>query len=508
MSERRRVAVVGGGVAGLASAIRLARSGARVTLLEQHPIVGGKMGEVREAGFRFDTGPSVVTMRHVLEELFATAGSRLEDELELVAVEPLTRYHWPDGTRLDLSHDLETTLEGIRAIEPADVDGYLRFLARAREIHRVTGELFIYGPPPTLRSFSKVTVHGVRMLAPWRTLHGSVAQHVRSPQMRQLLGRFATYVGADPYRAPSTLGVIAHVELNEGVWYPRGGVHAIARALLSLAERAGVEIRTGERVERIEVAAGRARGVVLAGGARVEADAVVSNVDVATTVERLLPGGLVGGRRRRALLGAEPSLSGFIVLAGVRGIHPELAHHTILFSGDYADEFADLSRRGVPPREPTVYLALTCRTDPTDAPAGHENWFVLVNAPPTDRAGGGWERARADAYRALVLDRIRSFGIALAPEEVVVERTMTPADLATRTAAHRGALYGPSSSRAMNAFERPKPRDPDVRGLYYAGGTTHPGGGVPMVMLSGRLAATLVAEELGLPVVGSPLAGV
>jgi phytoene desaturase len=461
-----------------------------VTVLEQGDQVGGKMGEVREGGFRFDTGPSVVTMRHVFEDLYATAGTSLADELELVPVEPLTRYRWPSGASLDLSQDLEATLEGIRAIEPRDADGYRRFLEHVRELHRITGMLFIYGPPPTLRTFTKLTPRDGRTLAPWRTLHDSIAAHVRSPELRQLLGRFATYVGADPYRAPSTLGVIAHVELNQGVWYPRGGVHAIARSL-------GVEIRTGTPVERIETSRGRATGVVVAGGARIAADAVVANVDVATVADRLLAPGVVRGRRLRRLHSTEPSLSGFIVLHGTRESHPELAHHTILFGSDYRREFAELTGRGVPASDPTVYLALTCRTDPADAPAGGENWFVLVNAPPLG-PGVDWRaEGVADRYRELVLDRVRAFGIE--PGDPAVSRTFTPVDLAERTGAARGALYGPSSSRAMAAFERPKNRDAAVRGLYYVGGTTHPGGGVPMVMLSGRLVASYVGDDLALP---------
>ncbi|MFM2105843.1 MAG: hypothetical protein RL338_875 [Chloroflexota bacterium] len=493
-----RIVVVGAGIGGLATSIRLARAGARVTCLEAGASVGGKMGEHREAGFRFDTGPSVVTMRHVLEELWSAAGARLDDELELIPVEPLTRYLWPNGARLDLSADLERTAAAIAAIEPRDVDGYRRFLDHARALHDLTGPLFVYGPPPTIRSFVHATPRRLATMAPWRTLDGSIRRYVRSPELRQLLGRFATYVGADPYRAPSTLGVIAHVELNEGVWYPRGGVHAIARSLAALAERVGVELRTASPVERIELAGRRATGVVLAGGERIPADAVVANVDPATVATRLLPDGAIGGRRRARLVGVEPSLSGFALLLGVRGEHPALAHHTILFGGDYPREFAELGR-GLPPSDPTVYLALTCRTDPDHAPPGHENWFVLVNAPPLGDGFDWRDEARRGAYRDVVLARIRSFGLDLPESSLVVERHLTPADLAERTGAFRGALYGPSSSRAMNAFERPPNRDPELRGLYYVGGSTHPGGGVPMVMLSGRHAARLVARDLGLP---------
>lgn len=500
-----RVVVVGAGIGGLAAAIRLARGGARVTVLEQGERTGGKMGEHREAGFRWDTGPSVITMRPVLEELYAAAGTRLEDELDLVALEPITRYLWPDGSRLDLSRDLPWTLEQIRAIEPRDAEGYLRFLAHAERLHRTTGELFVYGAPPTWRAFFAITPAEALRLESWRTLHASISARVRSPQMRQLLGRFATYVGASPYRAPGTLGVIAHVELNQGVWYPRGGVYGIARSLTALAGRLGVEVRTGARVERVEVAAGRATGVVLAGGEALPADAVLANVDVASVAEGLLPGRAIPARRRRALRAVEPSFSGFALLLAVRGRHDLLAHHTILFAGDYRREFEDVVGRGVVAADPTVYLALTCRTDPADAPAGHENWFLLVNAPPLGPAWDWADRGRVDAYRDRLLERVAGFGVD-ARDAVVAERRITPADVAADTGAYRGALYGPSANRQLNAFLRPRNRDPHVRGLYYAGGTTHPGGGVPMVMLSGRYAASLVAADLGLraPVPAEP----
>ncbi|MFO1539346.1 MAG: phytoene desaturase family protein [Chloroflexota bacterium] len=490
-----RVVVVGAGIGGRTAAIRLAVAGARVTVCERADAPGGKMGEVRAAGFRWDTGPSVITMRPVLAELFAAAGTRLEDALDLVPVDPLTRYLWDDGTRLDLARDPDAMLAAIAAIAPRDVDGWRAFLDEARRIHAVAGTAFIYGDPPGLGTVRRVPLRAASVLAPWRTMDAAIARHLRSPYLRQLAGRFATYVGASPFRAPATLNVIAHVELNAGVWYPRGGVAAIARALTDLAIRHGVEIRTGAEVTAIGVRDGRATGVTLADGTAIAADGVVANVDVATVLRDLLPARSVPRRAVRAAERAPVSLSGFSLLLGVRGRTEPLAHHTICFSRDYRAEFRDLFDRGLPPREPTVYLALTCRTDPEHAPAGDENWFVLVNAPPLGPAFG-WTDAEAAGERDRVLDRLGAFG--LDPRgRIAVERRWTPADLA-RTGAWRGALYGRSSNERLSAFRRAPNRSPHVRGLWQAGGTTHPGGGVPMVMLSGRRAARLAAADLGL----------
>jgi len=257
------IVIIGAGVGGLSAAIRLAAQGRQVLVLEKNDQVGGKMSEKREQGFRWDSGPSVITMLPVFEELFRAAGKDLGDYLTLEPVNPLTRYFYPDGTQLDLYSDLPATLEQIERIAPRDVEGYQRFLAYAAEIHRITGPVFIYNEPPQISRLLKVNPGDVRKVDPMRTMQQAIESHVRSPHMRQLLGRFATYVGASPYLAPATLNVIAHVELNEGVWYPQGGIYSIALALQRLALELGVEIRTGCQVEQIEVFTGQARGVEL-----------------------------------------------------------------------------------------------------------------------------------------------------------------------------------------------------------------------------------------------------
>jgi len=513
---RKHIVVIGAGIGGLSAAIRLAAAGQRVTVLEKNAHVGGKMGEVRRAGFRWDTGPSVITMRPVFEELFAAAGRRLEEYIELLPVEPLTRYFYGDGTVLDATRDLSRMVEQIRRLDARDVEGYLAYLSYVARLHRVTGPAFIYGAPPSWRTVAQVAPADALRLEPWLTMDAAIRRYVRSPHLRQLLGRFATYVGGSPFRAPATLNVIAHVELNEGIWYPRGGVYAIAAGLERLARELGVEIRTGCPVARIHVPGHvpgtskvpgmlKATGALLADGERIAADAVLSNVDVAHTLTNLLPGEAVDLGRLRRLTRAEPSCSGFILLLGVRGEFPQLAQHNIFFSSDYPREFDDIFRRGAPPDEPTVYVAITSKADPDHAPPGHENWFVLVNAPAVGQerltAAGercppwDWEREKA-AYRDRVLATLARFGLDVR-ERIVVEEIFTPADLARQTGSWRGALYGASPNNMLAAFRRPPVRDPRVAGLYFAGGTTHPGGGVPMVILSGRLAARTILADLG-----------
>lgn len=489
-----RAVIVGGGIGGLSAAIHLAVAGAQVTLLEQNGAVGGKMSEISQDGFRWDSGPSVITMRPVFEALFQAAGRNLDDYFTLLPVDPLTRYFYPDGAILDASRDPAVMAGRIAAFAGAsDADGYRRYLAYAQRIYAITGPRFIHGPPPAVWKLARTPLRDMPAVDPLRTMDASIRRFVRDPRLRQLLGRFATYVGASPWLAPATLNVIAHVELAGGVWYPQGGVYAIARAFERLARELGVEIRTRMPVAAILVNNGRAAGVRLADGTELAADAVIANVDVATVYERLLPSTPQTRRRLERLTRTGASSSGFVLLLGVEGRFPQLAHHNILFSRDYAGEFRDIFERGRPPDDPTVYLAITSKTDPGHAPPGCENWFVLINAPPLDERFD-WS-AGAAAYREQTLDVIERFGLSVRGK-IRSERMLTPLDLEQMTGARRGALYGMSSNDRFNALRRPHNRAPDVRGLYFCGGTAHPGGGVPMVTLSGRAAAHMALEDV------------
>lgn len=486
------ILIIGAGIGGLSAAIRLAAAGLPVTIYEKNAAVGGKMSQYTAAGFRWDTGPSVITMRHVFEELFTAAGRNLTDYLTLLPVDPLTRYFYRDGTILDINRNLAQTLEHIATLEPRDVEGYRRYLEYAAEIHRITGPVFIYDKPPTPASFLRVPFRDWFKVDSLRKMDSAIKSFVRSPHLRQLLGRFATYVGASPYLAPATLNVIAHVELSGGVWYPQGGIYTIAAALRTLAEELGVTIYTDCQVQEIRVN-GRAAGLIV-DDAFIPARAVISNVDVATTYERLLPATPTLTKRLRQLQAAEPSCSGFVMLLGLKGNYPQLAHHNIFFTPDYPAEFDAIFKRGVMPSDPTIYLTATSKTDLSHAPTGHENWFILVNAPPL---GPQWDWAQqAASYRNHILDKLASWGYDIRAS-IVYEKILTPVDLQEMSGAYRGALYGPSSNAMLAAFKRPPNRSATVPGLYFTGGTTHPGGGVPLVILSGKVAAQMVLQDLG-----------
>lgn len=484
------ILILGAGIGGLSAANHLAARGRKVIVLEQNPAVGGKMSEITAQGFRFDTGPSVITMRPVFEDLFRAAGRRLEDYLTLLPVEPLTRYFWPDGTCLDLSRDLPKTAAQISALEPRDLEGYLDFLAEAARLHRITGPVFTYGPPPSLESLRHVTLKDALSVDVVHSLQQSIERRIRHPHLRQLLGRFATYVGASPYLAPATLGVIAHVELTEGVWYPQGGIYAIARAYEKLARELGVEIRLNTRVKEVCLHGGKVSAVILENGEMLPASTLISNLDVTSTY------GLIHAeratRRLDTLKRRDVSCSGIILLLGVEGAYPDLAHHNIFFSSDYRREFHQIFSERVLPDEPTLYLCITSKTDAGHAPKGCENWFVMANAPALSPDGG---RQTADggleSAAEILLERLASLGLDVR-DKIRYQKLLTPLDIQQNTGAYRGALYGVSFNDRFAPFKRPHNKS-EFDGLYFVGGTTHPGGGVPMVTLSGKLVAEMLS---------------
>ena len=483
--QNSAIVIIGAGIGGLSAAIRLAANGHEVIIFEQNAAPGGKMSRLQAQGFTWDRGPSVITMRHVFEDLFKSAGRQLEDYLTLEAVDPLTRYFYPDGCVLDATRDLPRMLAQIQAIEHRDVEGYLNFLAYTAQLHRITGPVFIYDQPPTWRSFLRVPFQDWLRFDGLRSMDAAIRSYLQDSKLRQFLGRFATYVGASPYLAPATLNVIAHVELNQGVWYPRGGIYQIARAFSRLATELGVQIHYQSQVVRIVIENGQVQGIDLSTGEHVPTKHVISNLDVTSTHQTLLD-------QTDNPQKVDVSGSGFILLLGVARQHPELAHHNIFFSSDYAREFQQIFGQGVPAEDPTIYVAITSKTDSQHAPQGCENWFVLVNAPPLGQHYD-WS-SQADAYRQLILNRLAARGYDL-NSTLRYQAMITPSDLQHETGGWLGALYGASSNNRWAAFKRPHNRHKRIKGLYFAGGSTHPGGGVPMVTLSGKVAAEMVLAD-------------
>lgn len=478
MRARPRVVVIGGGFAGLAAAIEAALRGAEVTLLERAATLGGKAAEWRAEGFRFDLGPSVFTLPDVVDALFRDAGR--ERPFELAPLEPLCRYHYPSGRVWDVYSDLEATLAGLDAREQAV---YRRALASARQLYEDAAPTFVRGAAPGLVQLARYGLRYGLRAHPGRRLPELLDHLGVEGDLRPFFLRFATYFGGDPFRVPAVLHNIAWVELGLGVRLPIGGVHAVVRALADLALELGVELRTECAVERLTLSGGRVREVHSEGGV-LRADAVVAAIDRRWALQLL-------GRRPAEV--RSPSLSGTVALLGVRSrAEDRLEAHNIFFPPAYGAEFEDI-RRGRHPRDPTLYLHASSRGDPADAPAGHDNLFVMSNAPALPPGGGGEGRAAADAEAQRELRRtLARRGIDLSGR-VVVERDLGPADLARF--GDRGAIYGPAPAGLLSTL-RPGPRVRGVRNLALAGGTVHPGGGIPLALLSGRLALRAIEAAM------------
>jgi phytoene desaturase len=492
----KTVAIVGGGLGGLSAAIHLAASGHRVRLFEKNDAVGGKLARLRVGGFSFDLGPSLLTLPDVFRDLFAAGGGDFDAAVTIARLDPICRYHFADGARLDLPDGLERQVDAVRAFNPAEVDAYRRFARYAQELYDASADAFLHRPFGDFSGYGGARGLGMlrqlpRLLSP-RSLDGLVRRFFRDPRLVQLFDRFATYNGSSPYAAPATFALVPHVEHVLGAYHVTGGMYRIAEAELDLARALGVEVRTNCEVAAVDVRDRRARGLRLKDGERVEADAVVVNADAAGAYERLIPED-ADPRARARLLASEPSTSALVTLVGLSRAMPALAHHNIYFSADYRGEFEAIVERREAPPDPTVYVCAASRTDPTQAPEGGESLFIMINLPAaTGREDWG---TLTGALRARVRARLARAGVAIDESAVAHESHLTPVDFAERYGSRLGSIYGPSSNTRLQAFLRP-PNRTRVAGLFFAGGGSHPGGGIPLVTLSGRIAAGLAGEFL------------
>jgi phytoene desaturase len=490
------IAVVGAGLGGIGAAVRLAAAGHRVTLLEKNERPGGKMNLVEAGGFRFDTGPSLITLPGVLADTFRAAGRRIEDYLALKPLDPICRYRFADGSGLDVSPNLPRLVSEVGRLAPNDVTGLFRFLAYARTLFERAGPVFLLRERPRLRDLLARRGLDAARIDAHISMHRAVRRFFKDPRLVQLFDRYATYNGSSPFRAPATLSIIPYIEIASGGWYIEGGLYRLVEALVQVAEELGVVFHASTEVAELLVEprgsfrSGRVSGVRFAGGGTLFADAVVVNADPMYAYPALVPEQFHDRRLARRMEGLEPSCSGVVLLLGVKGDYPGLAHHNVFFSNDYRTEFEYIFERGEPAPDPTIYVACTSKSDPTQAPPGCLNLFVLVNAPAlTPQAN--W-REWQGPYRERILARLESVGLSGLRERIVFEQTITPLDFQEKYHAWRGSIYGVSSNNRMSAFLRPPNRAPGISNLYFVGGSVHPGGGIPLVLLSARLIARLI----------------
>ena len=493
----QRIVVIGAGVGGLVTALLLARRGLAVTVLDMSDGPGGKMRALRHAEVEMDAGPTVFTMRWVFDEILAEAGLRLDDRLGLARLDVLARHAWAADQMLDLYADADRSADAIgRFAGTREAQGYRDFRTRARRIYETLRDTFIAASRPDPITLSRriglARIGDLAGISPFAIMWKELGRYFHDPRLRQLFGRYATYCGSSPFAAPATLMLVAHVE-SEGVWQIRGGMRALAALLEGVAVEQGASFRYCARAERILVENGRVRGVKLASGEHLPADAIVFNGDVAA-----LAAGLLGDAVERAvptIPAAARSLSAVTWSLATPADGFELAHHNVFFGSNYESEFRDVFARGRVPERPTVYVCAQDRGAfaPQRAEHNSERLLCLVNAPARGddpKADiGDLERCETEAF-----DLLQRCGLRVRRESASILRR-TPTDFATLYPGTGGALYGRASHGWMASFQRPGSRT-KVPGLYLAGGSTHPGPGVPMAALSGRLAAASVVADL------------
>ncbi|XZE42916.1 phytoene desaturase family protein [Pirellulaceae bacterium SH467] len=501
-SRSLNIGVVGGGLAGLAAACTLAARGHRVTLLEKNEWVGGKAAVHQQDGYRFDMGPTILTLPSVLKRIFSEANRKLEDYMELVPLDPQWRCFFEDGSVLDLISDIQKMRESLDKFSknPGAGAGYERFMQISKQLHKVSDKFFFWrsvgGIADTMEvggAFSPAVLKDVLSLRMGRSVAGLVRSCVPDERAAQMIDHFTQYVGSSPEASPAVLCGIAHMQTEEGVWYPMGGTRAVPVALEKLARELGVDIRTSIDVVAIQNDGQSVRGVTTASGETFQFDAVVSNCDSVRTHRELLNGTPTEKKfeKRRKY---EPACSGVVLYLGLNQKYDHLLHHNFVFSKDPHEEFDYIYRQGKPAPDPTAYVCAPSISEPAVAPPGGEALYILVHTPYL-RPEHDWSKMLPE-YREVILDKLeRTGGMKGIRDRIVCEASLTPEGIHKRYRVLNGAIYGLAShGKYLGAF-KPANRSKDLKGLYLAGGAAHPGPGMPMVLMSGWIAGDTVDND-------------
>jgi len=495
---KKKIAIIGAGIGGLSIACRLAKDGHEIHLFEKNAKVGGKLNEWTEKGYRFDTGPSLLTMTHVLEELFTYCQQDRKQYLNFSELSPLCRYFWEDGTQLDSYSEQEKALEEIRKFAPEDVQAYNEFLLYSKNIYDKTAPAFLESPLYEWSDLKSLKLTDVLKIDALQTMANSIDKRFKSTYLRQLFKRFATYNGSNPYKAPATLNVIAHVELSMGGYYVEGGMYTIAKALENLAHEMGVKIHVNSTIEQlVNARSNRQLSALKINGEIQEFDTVVSNCDATITHTELTTNDQINLPKKSQLKSIEPSCSGFVLLLGINKKYNQLKHHNIFFSSNYKNEFDELFKKKIASKNPTIYIANTSEKTLSDVPAGDKsNLFILVNTPYLNENEKDWDEHKNTSYGDLIIDRLEELGLTGLKEAIEVRHHINPTDFYEKYLSNKGSIYGTSSNGKMAAFARPKNKSIFFDNLYLAGGSTHPGGGIPLAILSAKHAHNLFNRDL------------
>ncbi|MEX0944704.1 MAG: phytoene desaturase family protein [Balneolaceae bacterium] len=487
------VIVIGAGIGGLTSAILLAQKGYHVRVFEKNSTPGGKMQERVVDGYRFDTGPSLLTMPFLLEKVFQTCGEDFDDYLQTKEIEPLCRYFYPDHQIFDNYSDRRKSKEQIKHFAPSDVNAYDKFLNQAEKLYNRTSEAFLFNPLYEISDLRKLNVMDFFRIDAFSTVSDRVNRTFKSSYLRKFFKRFTTYNGSSPFLAPATLNVIPHVEISMGGYYVDGGLYQIAKSLEKLALKMGIQFYYNSQVDRIELQADRITGIVLSDGEKHSCELLFANTDATDTLLNLLPQHALPEKRRAKQKKVEPSCSGFVIMLGCNKRWDQLRHHNIFFSTDYKKEFADIFESKKLPDDPTIYIANTSFSNPDHAPDGGSNLFVLINAPSID-SYQNWPNLK-QFYTTFIIKELEKRGLEGLDNSIESIEIITPIDFFEKYRSNRGSIYGTASNSRISAFLRPRNKEKSLQNLYLVGGSTHPGGGIPLVIQSAFNAVDLLLRN-------------
>ena len=495
MTAKKSVIIIGAGIGGMATAMRLQVTGKfQVTVLEKNATVGGRANVLEKDGYRFDTGPSLLLMTDVYKELFAVCGEEFSDWVKLIKMEPNYEVHFGDGSSMLMSSDLTTMIAEMERIEPGVTPGYYRFLEDAGKKYRIGRKQFVE------KNFAKATdfftASNLKLLGQLNALdklYSHVSQFFQDDRLRQAFSMQSMYLGISPFEAPAVYTLLPYTELAEdGLYYPEGGIYALPTAMAAVAGKLGVQIETDQNVAQIMVKDGKARGVCV-DGEMLPADLVISNVDLPYTYTDLLAERPVKMSEDNWKKQAFTS-SAFMLYLGTDKQYPQLHHHNFFLSSDYKRNFEEIFDAKVPPRDPSFYVNAPGRTDPTVAPSGGDNLFVLVPIPHlTDQMV--WDNGQVEKFKAKVYDKLEAAGLTDLRKHIVVEEVVTPHEWRDQYNLKYGAAFGLSHGILQVGYFRPSNKSADVDGLYFVGASTVPGTGVPLVCLGAKLVTERILQD-------------
>jgi len=434
--------------------------------------------------------PSLLTMPFILEKLFEYCDTNISKYLDIEPVDPICRYFYPNGIQFDCYQDTCLNTAQIQEFAPNDVQAYKQFITYAEQLFERTKDAFLYNPLYGLSDLGNLDFTDFFKIDAFKTVSSRIDKQFESEELRQFFKRFTTYNGSSPYQAPATLNVIPYVELSLGGYYLNGGMYSLIRALTSLAENKGVNIQYDIEITKINTAGNQITGLTDSTGNIHKADIVVSNSDASETYLHLVNKEDVSLLKRKKVANVEPSCSGFVLMLGVDKSYNVLTHHNIFFSEDYEREFEQIFEDKVMPEDPTLYIANTSHTNPQHAPDGSSNLFILVNAPYLSN-NIDWKNEEK-RYKKQIIRKLQEYGLTDLSDHIEYSKTITPRDFYQKYRSNKGSIYGTSSNNKLAAFMRPKNKSRSVKGLYLVGGSTHPGGGIPLVTLSAFHAVELI----------------